>query len=312
MSAAALRGLGRFALRTAVGRERTAEPDSPLLRLAAFTALAAFAAGHWATLVADAPTLRLAGAVAAAVAVGAALASLRYAFMPHPAVWGVALVLIPVAGAALAVMSIGLPARLLPPGAWDELANELDRGLSGIRTVDWPYSGPDDSVRLAILLGAPVMLVAAATLTFWPIRRGAGVTRAAGLVLLLLLYGTAVTEHDPGEPLRRGFVLLVLIGAWLWLPRLRRREAIVGAVVVLAVGLGAMPLADRLNRDTALVDYQSWNWFGGKDVVFDWNHSYGPLDWPREGTTLLNVRSDRPLYWKAETLETFDLSLIHI
>ena len=306
MSAAALRGLGRFAPRAAVGRERTAEPDSPLLRLAAFTALAAFAAGHWATLVADAPTLRLAGAVAAAVAVGAALASLRYAFMPHPAVWGVALVLIPVAGAALAVMSIGLPARLLPPGAWDELANELDRGLSGIRTVDWPYSGPDDSVRLAILLGAPVMLVAAATLTFWPIRRGAGVTRAAGLVVLLVLYGTAVTEHDPGEPLRRGFVLLVLIGAWLWLPRLRRREAIVGAVVVLAVGLGAMPLADRLNRDTALVDYQSWNWFGGKDVVFDWNHSYGPLDWPREGTTLLNVESDRPLYWKAETLETFD------
>ena len=40
--------------------------------------------------------------------------------------------------------------------------------------------------------------------------------------------------------------------------------------------------------------------------MFDWNHSYGPLDWPREGTTLLNVESDRPLYWKAETLETFD------
>ena len=101
-------------------------------------------------------------------------------------------------------------------------------------------------------------------------------------------------------------MLLLLLAAWLWLPRLGRREAIVGAVVVLAVGLGAMPLADRLNRDTALVDYQSWNWFGGKDVVFDWNHSYGPLDWPREGTTLLNVESDRPLYWKAETLETFD------
>ncbi|MEK6229212.1 MAG: transglutaminaseTgpA domain-containing protein [Actinomycetota bacterium] len=305
MSAAAVRGLGRFAPRAAVGRGRTAEADSPVLRLAAFTALAAFAAGHWATLVADAPTLRLTGAVAAAVAVGAALGALRYAELPRPAVWAIAAA-ISVAGLALALMSMGLPARLLPPGAWDDLANELDRGLAGIRTLDWPYAGPDESVRLAILLGAPLLLTIAAALSFWPARRGEAALRGSGLVVLLLLYGTAVTEHDPGEPLRRGFVLLLLLAAWLWLPRLGRREAIVGAVVVLAVGLGAMPLADRLNRDTALVDYQSWNWFGGKDVVFDWNHSYGPLDWPREGTTLLNVESDRPLYWKAETLETFD------
>ena len=44
-------------------------------------------------------------------------------------------------------------------------------------------------------------------------------------MLLLVLYGTAVTEHDPGAPLLRGFVLLVLVGAWLWLPRLTPREA---------------------------------------------------------------------------------------
>ena len=305
MSAAALRGLGRLAPRAAADRERPAEAESPVLRLAAFTGLAAFAAGHWATLVADAPTLRLTGAVAAAVAVGAALGALRYAALPRPAVWAIAAA-ISVAGLALALMSMGLPARLLPPGAWDELANELDRGLSGIRTVDWPYAGPDDSVRLAILLGAPVLLTIAAALSFWPAGRSAGALRGAGLVVLLVLYGTAVTENDPGAPLRRGFVLLLLLAAWLWLPRLGRREAIVGAVVVLAAGLGAMPVAAGLNRDTALVDYQSWNWFGGKDVVFDWNHSYGPLDWPREGTTLLNVESDRPLYWKAETLETFD------
>ena len=34
-------------------------------------------------------------------------------------------------------------------------------------------------------------------------------------------------------------------------------------------------------------------------MTFDWTHSYGPLDWPRDGTTLLNVKSDRPHYWKA-------------
>src|SRR5680860_737120 len=169
--AAAVRGLGRFAPRAAAaGRERAVEADSPLLRLAAFTALAAFAAGHWATLVADAPTLRLTGAVAAAVAVAAALGALRYADLPRPAVWAIAAA-ISVAGLALALMSMGLSARLLPPGAWDDLANELDRGLSGIRTVEWPYAGPDESVRLAILLGAPLLLTIAAALSFWPAGR---------------------------------------------------------------------------------------------------------------------------------------------
>ena len=75
---------------------------------------------------------------------------------------------------------------------------------------------------------------------------------------------------------------------------------------VLAVGLLALPAAARLDAETAVIDYQAWNWFGGKDVTFDWNHSYGPMDWSREGTTLLQVKSSKPLYWKAETLDTFD------
>ena len=30
------------------------------------------------------------------------------------------------------------------------------------------------------------------------------------------------------------------------------------------------------------------------------------MTWSREGTTLLNVEADRPLYWKAEVLDSFD------
>ena len=41
-------------------------------------------------------------------------------------------------------------------------------------------------------------------------------------------------------------------------------------------------------------------------MTFDWSHEYGPLDWPRDGTTLLNVRADRPHYWKVQALDTFD------
>jgi transglutaminase-like putative cysteine protease len=41
-------------------------------------------------------------------------------------------------------------------------------------------------------------------------------------------------------------------------------------------------------------------------VTFNWTHTYGPLDWPRNGATLLNIKSDRAHYWKVETLDGFD------
>ena len=182
------------------------------------------------------------------------------------------------------------------PGAWDELGAELDRGpVRASARWTGPTAGDDDWVRLVILLAAPAAARAGG---------GAGVlARAAGprgrcarsgLVALLALYGTAVTEHDPGAPLLRGLVLFLLVAAWLWLPRLRAREA------ARRRGRGAgrgrarrCPPRPGSTRDGAVVDYQSWNWFGGKDVTFDWNHSYGPLDWPREGTTLLQVKSER-------------------
>ena len=48
--------------------------------------------------------------------------------------------------ARAALVAMGLPARQLLPGAWSELAADLDRGLAGIRTVEWPYAGDDEWV----------------------------------------------------------------------------------------------------------------------------------------------------------------------
>ncbi|MGH2801314.1 MAG: transglutaminaseTgpA domain-containing protein, partial [Thermoleophilaceae bacterium] len=207
----------------------------------------------------------------------------------------------------LGLGAAGLPLRLLGPENWSELADGLDRGLGGVQGVDWPYDGKDEWIRLTILLGAPFLLAIAATLAFFPALRGASLLRAAALVVLLLLYGTAVTERDPGEPLLRGLALLVLVAGWLWLPRLGSREALAGAAIVVAVGVLSLPPAAVLDGERPWWDYRAWNWFGGgTPIVFDWDHEYGPLDWPREGTTLLNIRSDRPHYWKAETLDGFD------
>jgi transglutaminase-like putative cysteine protease len=284
----------------------TEERESTLLRLAAFVGLAAFGVGHWWGMVVDAPSGRAAALVAVATAGAALLALLPRLALPRAAT-GVLAGAIALAMLGLGLVVAGLPARLLLPGGWSELFDGLDRGLSGIRTIDWPYDGPDSWVRLTVLLGAPLLLTAAAALAFWPVRRYQRFWRAEALVALLLLYGVAVTNHDPGSPLTRGFVLLLLVAAWLWLPRLGRRDVLVAAAATLAAGICSLPVAAALDGDQPWWDYRSFDWFGGgKTIVYDWNHSYGPLTWPRDGTTLLNVKASQPLYWKTEALDRFD------
>jgi protein-glutamine gamma-glutamyltransferase len=282
------------------------ERESTPLRLVAFAALAAFGTGHWWGMVKGAPGGRAFAVVAVATAGACLLALLPRLGIGRPAITALASAItfaMLVAGLVVA----GLRLRLLLPGGWDELADGLDRGLSGIRTIDWPYDGPDAWVRLTILLGAPLLLTAAAALAFWPAQRYRSFWRAEALVALLVLYGVSVTNHDPGSPWTRGFVLLMLVGAWLWLPRLGRRDAFVAAAVTIGAGVCSLPVAAALDGDKSWWDYRSFDWFGGgKSVVFDWNHSYGPLTWPRDGTTLLNVKASQPLYWKTEVLDTFD------
>jgi protein-glutamine gamma-glutamyltransferase len=290
------------------------------IQLAAFFALAAFAAGHWAALVESPSTGRTLLVVLVATAGGAALIALGAPSLrrlltrrlgERPRAAGAVIVttalLVGLGTIALGLGAAGLPLRLLGPANWGELADGLDRGLAGVQSVDWPYDGPEEWIRLTILLGTPLLLGLAALVAFFPARRGRAVLNALGLVLLLLAYGTAVTEQDPSAPLVRGLALLLLVAAWLWLPRLRPREAAAGAAAVMAMGLLSLPVAAALDADEAWWNYRAWDWFGsGKAITFDWTHQYGPLDWPREGTTLLNVRSDRPHYWKAETLDAFD------
>ena len=283
-----------------------AAADSLVLRLAAFAALAAFGAAHWATLVQSPSTGRTLLVVLVATGGAAALGLVGRAPLPRAGVLTLA-ALIGFVTLLLGLMAAGLPGRLLLPAHWSELADGLDRGLAGVEGVEWPYAGPELWIRRTVLLGAPALLAIGALLAFWPARRAATVLRAAGLVTLLLLYGSAVAEHDPGRPALRGLLLLLLVGAWLWLPRLPRREAGIAAAVVASVGILSVPVATALDAENPWWDYRGWNLFGGGEVIrFDWTHSYGPLDWSREGATIMNVKSDRPHYWKAETLDAFD------
>ena len=291
-----------------------------VVRLAAFAAMALFAAAHWVTLVTSPPFGRTVLVVAVATGTGAVLALLGAPGVRRRLVVALggrdrlagglivaAAVLVGLAGLALAMGAMGLNLRLLGPRNWDDLFDGLDRGLAGAQTAEWPYSGVDTWVRLTTLLGAPLGLGLAALLAFFPSRRAAPLLSVLALVVLLVVYGSAVTEHDPGAPLLRGMALLVLVGAWLWLPRLGPREALAGAALVLSLGALSLPVAAALDSERPWWNYGAWAWLeNDQAITFDWTHRYGPLDWPREGTTLLNVKSDRPQYWKADVLDTFD------
>lgn len=280
---------------------------STAVRLALFAAFATFGALHWTLLVADPPAAALPGTVAAATACAAMLALLDRSALPRAAVEGLA-ALTAVVALVAGVVACGVEPRLLLPSGWGEFAEQVDQALVAVQTVEWPYAAPDEWVRTAILLGIPPLLTTAAALAFWPAPPAARpLLRAAALVALIALYAIAVTTSDPGSPILLGALLLALIAAWLWLPGRRGRELAAGSVAVLAAGLLALPPALALDSEDAWLDYRSWSLFGERSgIAFSWDHSYGPLDWPRQGTTLLTVRSDSPQYWKAQTLDDFD------
>ena len=281
--------------------------DSIVLRLVAFAGLTTFAAIHWVALLADPPLGRVALTVAAQVVAAAAIAAIAAARLPRLVAWALALAAAVVAIAAGA-LAIGMPVHLLAPGHWGELASGLNGGLSELGGADLPYDG-GGWPRLGILLGLPLCLGLAAALAFWPARRAAGVLRTLALVILVAVYGIGVTVTPPGAPIAHGLALLLLIAAWLWLPRLGRRDALLGGALVLAAGAIALPSAAGLDRGHPWFDYRDWTWAwyevgGGESFV--WNHSYGPIDWPRDGRALLEVRSDEPHYWRAAVLDQFD------
>jgi transglutaminase-like putative cysteine protease len=278
-----------------------------VLALIAFAALAAFCAAHYAVLIEDTSTARLLGLVAVAALAGGALALTPRLSGGRPAQLAARLAVVAVAaGAALAVT--GLRGKLLLPGHWDELGDGLARGFAGLDDFDWPYDGRSEWVRLTLRFAMPALVIPAALLAFWPARRFGGALRVAALAPLLALYGTGITESDAEGWALRGAVLLVLVAAWLWLPRLRPRDTGRAALMLGACCLLALPLAASLDPKDAWVDYNSWDWFENERTgsKFDWNHSYGPIEWSRTGAVLMNVKSPEAHYWKAETLDRFD------
>ena len=273
------------------------------VELACFAALAALAGVQWASLVNHPPAGRVLVAVLLATGAGALLAGIAR-IEPRGLRWALA------AAATLAVLLagmvvVGLPARLLEPGHWDELGHNISRSLNGVGDVPVPYAGADHWTRLVILLAAPLLAGIAAFVAFWPTRRRVA-GRIAALVLLVGLYFIAVAWAQPSRQLAGGALLLVLICAWLWLPGVSTTRRTAAAIAVGATALVALPAAAALDTGRGLLDYRHWALLSANGQSFAWDQTYGPLDWPQKGTQLLQVSSEHTHYWKATNLNTFD------
>ena len=104
----------------------------------------------------------------------------------------------------------------------------------------------------------------------------------------------------------------VLIGAVLWAERLARPGAAPEATVAAALlGLGAvagLALGPGLDVSRPWVNWDKFvNDLSRSDTEqFAWDHTYGPMDWPRDDRVVLRVKAKQSAYWKAANLDGFD------
>jgi transglutaminase-like putative cysteine protease len=309
MSEAAVRGAGWSGAppRPASAAPARAEPRrdaSSAYELVVFACLGVFVAAQWARLMIDPPLGRLFLSLAAVCLGGWVLrriaASGEGRRRDRLAAWGTAV------GMLLgAIVLAGLAPRLLLPEHWGELFDRIGSGIQGIEEVHLPYRGADPDVRLAMSLAAPAAFAIAGAIAFWPAFRRER-RRLIALAILVLTYAVAISLDRPGADLLLGVLLLALAASWLWITRLGGPQRAQALALTVAAGVIAVPVAARLDSGP-LLDYESWDIFGtAADVSFEWDHTYGPLDWPADGATMLTVHSPTPLYWKTSVLDRFD------
>jgi protein-glutamine gamma-glutamyltransferase len=290
-------------------RPRVAAARGPVLPLAlargsAFVALAAFGALHWMVLLEPTATSRAWYALGAGVfAMLGLIAAARL-----PGRWRtVAAISVALAALALALLGGGVADELLRPDGWGELSGGISRGIQALPGVRVPYRGLDQWTRIVIGLGGTMLVVVAALLAFWP-RRGRMGFPLAALIALIALYAVPMVALDFQHEFLRGALLALLVLAFLRLEKLRKADmpAAVG-LAVLALVLGLM-FAPALDASDPWWDYETWalEAAGSKSATFQWNHSYGPLNWPRDGRELLRIKAKNAAYWKAESLDEFD------
>jgi transglutaminase-like putative cysteine protease len=278
-----------------------ARSEAWTLRLATLAALGLFGGAHWAGIVRPGAGGDLLGLflIAAAGVVASAAMEVLTARVRRIA----ALAAIVLAALALILLVAGVPLWYLRPDRWDTLSVNLGNAIVALPDLRMPYRGNDPWVRTVLVAGGGLLLLAGAILALAPRPQ----TVAAALCLGVL-YIVAIIEHRPSHPYLDGILFSLLLGAMLWGEHLRGREAPVAATIGIIAVLGSALLAPHLDSPKPWVNYEALAEAlqGGKTTTFTWNHSYGPLNWPRDGSEVARVRARGELYLKTANLEDFD------
>jgi hypothetical protein len=301
------------ALRSAAPDERrpmrALRPTGPQLPFAfargtTFLALATFGALHWMAMLDPSEPKRAWYAVGiGALGMGGLLGAARL----RGAARILVVTVVTLAVVALAFLAGGVADELLRPDRWSELAGGITRGIDALPGARVPYRGIDAWTRIVIPLGGTVLTAVAALAAFWP-RRGRPGFPLVALILLVTLYVVPAIALDFNGEFLRGALLALLVLAFLRLERLRLTEARGAALLAGGTLVAALILAPALDRDSPWWDYETWalSTAASHSTSFSWNHTYGPLDWPRDGREMLRVKAKAPAYWKAENLDIFD------
>jgi transglutaminase-like putative cysteine protease len=275
-------------------------------RLLAFAALGLFGALHWGALIEPGRqgTMFLA-LVFAVLGAGALLAVPADApdWKRRTIAGAVTFALL-----VLALLCAGAPLHTLGPRGWDELIDGMADGISTTPGITVPYRGLDEWVRTAILSGGTALVGLAALLAFWP-RRGGGLrSPLPAAIALSVLYAVPIIEHGPDSPYFGGAVFAILVVAFLWLERLRSDQLGVAVACVLLTTIAGAIIAPRLDGTRPWFNYEAFaeKLEPKKAEAFSWTHSYGPLDWPRDGREMLRIKAKQSSYWKATNLDLFD------
>ncbi|HLH66155.1 MAG TPA: transglutaminase-like domain-containing protein [Solirubrobacteraceae bacterium] len=274
-----------------------------LTSLCAFAALAAYGVLRWATLLKAPPTARLAGVLAASLALATLVPAI--ARRSRALAWLAALAL------ALAAFPIaGLPWQWARHLRLALSARTIADGLRSLPGALVPYAGHARDVRLVVVLGAAVLLFDAAAVLALCGGGGRGLSDARRGAVALPLVALAVVPDAlvaPQFPYLQGLLLFGLLSALLWGDRLRAQAGTTAVAALATAAAAAAILAPRIAPRRPWLDYRAWGAAGPAHVdVFDWNQTYGPLSWPRSGRPVLSIAAATPSYWLAQDLDEFD------
>ncbi len=281
--------------------DAAAAPVQPI-RLATFALLGVYGAARWSTLLAGGTHGRLVGILGFAVL----LVGLRPLIAQRSRLLAALITLIVVI-AAFPVA--GLPLHWVLHLRVAAMANAVSQGLSALPQVLVPYLGGNQWVRLDIVLGGAVLLFdAALLLAFAPPGRMGDLRRAGATLPLIALVAVPSTLDPPKYPYLDGLVLFLLLAAFLLGDRVLSARATSAVSLCLGAAVVGMLVAPALDRHQPWINYKSLaNRLAPKALeTFNWSQTYGPLNWPRRGQTVLEVRARHPRYWKAEALDVFD------